>query len=398
MAGLTTAGLDIKDLQTIIDAFVAEQLANIDPELYAEADDVLGQLNAIYGAALFDLWQLFELVYHSSFPSTATGTALSNLSEITGTIRREATPSTVLVHLEGTVSTVVPAGTEGYVETDPTSRYVTTADATIAEEGATDFVEVTMEAVTPGTRAAAFTADVSLTIASPVTGLDAITIQADHVPGTDEETDAELRIRREDELARPGSASAEAIRADILQDTDAQSCVVFENYTDQVDANGLPPKSIEVLVWKAGGLDAAEKQTLVDEIWESKPAGTETFGTAFGTVLDSGGNSQTVFYSEATEIRTYIEAEVRLEVETDVTFADLKEELAAFGDTLRPGDDVLQSDIIRILKANSGVSDVNITTTSPQADDETPTVGTSLVITGRQIATIDTADITIVSY
>jgi len=477
MAGLTSTGLDIKDVEEILAGIVADQVANISADLNTESDTVIGQLNGIYAAALAECWELLEQVYLAAYPDTASGQALSYVAALTGAIRQPATKSTLLVHLEGTVSTSVPAGTRAYVEGDPDSLYETTASAVIAEEGDIDFVEVTVDAVTAGSYAKAFhqintavsdmvfanasgssvditsagsnlpamavndrfeitnhasndgefivtavntsasdytctmyndtpanaaseaanilTANDLLVISTPVSGLDAITIQADSDDGADEETDPELRFRREQTLALAGSSTVEAIRADVLSVDGVDSCTVFENRTGVTDALGLPPKSIEVMVYSVN--DDYTGQDVADKIQLVKPAGTETYGSLSETTEDSAGNTYTTYYSEPTEVRTYVD--LTLTAETDGTYVGdtaVAEAIAAWSVLgLSVGDSVYASDIINVVADLAGV--ISVDPTSVKVDSQASPSSTDLILTARQLGTIDSADVTVTS-
>ena len=403
MAGLTSSGITIKSVDEILADMESEQLANIAADLNVEADSVLGQLNGIYAAALAELWELLEQVYQAAYPDTASGQSLSYIAALTGAIRRPATKSTILVHLEGTVSTSVPAGTQAYPDqngagpADPDSMYETTAVAVIAEEGATDYVEVTMEAVTPGSYAnASLSGDVELVISTPVAGLDAITIQADSADGDDEETDAELRERREQSLALAGASTVEAIRAEMLQVTGVDRCTVFENPTGTTDALGLPPKSIEVLVDSDNAPDY-DDQELADEILLRKPAGTQTYGSISDTATDSAGNTYTVYWSEPTTVPAYVELD--LTAATDGTYGDDGDDRVAeaIADWATPnltvGRSLYSSDIVNVVADVEGVTAVDVLATF--VDDTTSPNEYVVVATGRDLITISTSNITV---
>jgi len=398
MAGLTTTGITIKDVDEIIADMVADQIANIDADLNTESDSILGQLNGIYAAALAELWELLEQVYQAAYPDTASGQSLSYVAALTGAIRQPATKSTLLVHLEGTVSTSVPAGTQAYPDqdgagpADPDSMYETTAVAVIAEEGATDYIEVTMEAVTPGSYAnASLTGDVELVISTPVAGLDAITLQENSAAGDDEETDSELRIRREQALALPGSSTVEAIRADVLQVTGVDSCTVFENRTGTTDALGLPPKSIEVLVYSEN--DDYTGQDVADQIQLAKPAGTETYGSLSKTTEDSAGTQYTTYYSEPTELRAYVELDLTAgdDYTDDATIAELIATWAT--QALTVGRSLYSSDIVNVVADAEGVTTVDVLATF--VEDTASPNEYEVTATGRDLITIAAGDVTV---
>ena len=400
MAGLTSTGITIKDVDEILADMVSDQLANIDANLNTESDGVLGQLNGIYAAALAELWELLEEIYQSAYPDTASGQSLSYVAALTGAIRQEATKAELDVVLIGTVDTVVPAGTQFYPLDDPDSLFQTTAPATIELSGGPDFVAVTAQAVTEGSATVAAPGD-PLIVTTPVAGLDSVLTDGSDpfAVGLDEETDAELRLRREQILAQAGSSTVEAIRADMLGVTGVDSCTVFENPTGDTDVNGVPPYAIEVLVYSS----AAPNYTAADvaaQIFASKPAGTETYGTEGPeTVTDSQGNDHDIYYSEPTTVRLYVA--VTLTAATDGTYvgdAGVESAIAAWAlSELTVGRSVYASDLINVVADLTGVVSVDVGNVFVEAGDATPDT-TEWTAAARELGTIDgDNDVTITS-
>lgn len=148
-------------------------------------------------------------------------------------------------------------------------------------------------------------------IATPVDGWRVVNNLVAGVAGRATEKDSALRVRRDQELAIAGKTTVDGIRADILNvnegSTDPNhepptSCSVFFNDTDYTDANGLPPHSVEVLVYGGTTADIAQA------IWDSVGGGTATYGSRSDPVIDSEGNTQTVRWSRPTEIGIYVTA------------------------------------------------------------------------------------------
>lgn len=393
MAGLTTTGLTIETIETLLAAMVADQLANISSTLNTEADSALGQLNAIYAAALLELWELFEEIYQSGYPDTASGQSLSFLAALTGTFREAATAGTVTVRFVGADTTAIPAGTEVYVVGRPDHRFVTLAADVIA--GADE--DIACEAVTPGSASYMISGE-ALNVPNPPTGVTAATSFENSVLGADEETDSELRIRRELELARPGSSTVEAIRTDLLDVTGVDVAQVYENTGDETDANGLPAKSIEVLVYS----ESAPAYTALDvgnAIWASKPAGTGTFGTESQAVTDGAGDSHTVYYSEPTPVTTHMLITLDYDSTAGVYITDqgVKDAIVAWSlANLTMGSDVVASDLVTLVSSLAGVISVDGSDTG--ADSSTVASGNpSLTITLREVATVADGDIDITS-
>jgi uncharacterized phage protein gp47/JayE len=227
-------------------------------------------------------------------------------------------------------------------------------------------------------------------IESAQSGWNSITNASDATTGEAAETDAELRVRRETELRRSGAAAVDAIKADVSAVDNVTSVTVFENTSSVTDGDGVPGKAIEVVVLGGAVNDIAQA------IWDSKAAGIEAHGGTSGTATDSDGNSRTVDFSRPSEVDIYIDVEVDVDSDYAATGdADIKAALAAFGQSdLGVGDDVIYSQLYGVIFAVSGVVDVTLLEigTAPA-----PAGTVNIVIGSRELANIDTANITVVS-
>jgi uncharacterized phage protein gp47/JayE len=202
-------------------------------------------------------------------------------------------------------------------------------------------------------------ADTLTQIANPIVGFSGVTNPEAGVTGKDEETDTELRIRRELELARRGSSTVDAIRADILEVDGVTSCLVVENVTDVVDANGTAAHGVQAIV--RGGVD----QEVADALWFAKAAGIETTGSEVETVTDSQGNTHTTRFNRAVALGWYgllrINVDQTIAPDDDGVIAlDIGERLEAAGivPELPTGQDVRRAEIIRVLMTCPYVVDV----------------------------------------
>ena len=134
-------------------------------------------------------------------------------------------------------------------------------------------------------------------IETPWSGLEEVFNFDDGILGRGHEKDAEARIRREQSLQAAGAGTLPAIVARIGDDIDGVSIVKgFENRED-IEVDGRPPHSFEVVI--VGGVD----QEIADILWQIKPAGIQTVGnapnnTGLGiSVLDSNGDLQIMHFS-----------------------------------------------------------------------------------------------------
>ena len=352
-----------EELDTVYKNTFGAQLGS-EPDGSVPADSVAGQRIGLHAERMAELWEVGQALASSFDPDGATGRSLDILCAITGTVRNQERQTTGTVALTGDPATVVPAGatvsipvvgtrfdvdanatlvalsawtvntayalgdrvtngisparvyqavaggTSALVGSGPSGTGSAIVDATVtwAYVGdGTAAVDATFTAQVPGPFAA-LTGQIT-SIESPVSGWLSVRNMADAAVGAYVETDAALRNRRESELAGRGNGPVPAIRADILKVGQGTAnpvldCIVFENYTDVVDVNGIPPHSFEAVV--LGGLDADIRQTIFD----TKPAGIRPHGTVSGTVTDSTGISHIIKFTRPTTYSIWIEIDV----------------------------------------------------------------------------------------
>jgi len=384
--GVTDTGFNPKLIGDILDDVETQQRADWGADINLGGEGAIGQNNATFAAALAEAWEVLNAVYRSIYPDSASAEALDNVCAITGVTRLPATKTLATLECTGTVGTTLAIGR--VISVDVTGeRFVSIEAATIAGGGT---VDVAFEAENYGP--VVLNTGQSLTIETPVAGWSSAVANADAEQGDDLETDAALRLRRADLLAVQGTATIEAIRADILQIDDVVACYVFENATNVTDSRNLPPKSIEVLV--QGGDDAE----VAEGIFLTKCAGIETYGHSPNdvteTVTDSMGYDHTIKFTRPDEQPIYIRADITYDPATYPSDGDdqIKAALAALGDSLELGQSVIYERFQAEVFAISGVVDCPVFYT----DTSSPPTGTSnITFDIRERATFDTGDITV---
>lgn len=216
---------------------------------------------------------------------------------------------------------------------------------------------------------------------------------SDATLGRDQETDAALRLRRVQLLRATGSATVEAIRADLLTVDDVEEAVVYENDT-MATVDGIPAKAFEAVV--LGGTDA----DVAEQIWESKPAGIQPYGTSSENVTDSMGNTQAIGFTRPTEVTVHIAITV---VQGDDYAGDaaVKAAIVAAWDLVRGISVDVVEDYLRAaawINLATGVSTGIADVTSFTIGTTDPPVGTSNISIGaRQVGDVDTANIDVTS-
>ena len=387
--GVTPTGFSAKTLEELLEEIEEEERSEISSSLNTSASSPIGQLNGIYASKLRELWELAQVAYDSFDPANSTDSSLTNLSLVTGTEREDATKSLALCTIDLDAGVFLAGTLIASVSGNPDARFVNVNDIT-APGG--PIVGVPFEGeVTGPVQALAGTLTV---IAEPVVGWNSVTNPADAVEGENIEGDILLRLRREDELARVGSTTVDAIRADVLDVTGVESVTVFENTGLDVDGEGLPGKSFEVVLFD-GIAPAADDDEIAQAIWDTKPAGIEDFGSSSGTAVDSQGDDHTISFTRVTVREVHLEFDLTVDAATYAGDAAVETAVADFGDAnLGIGEDVVLAELCVPVFGVGGVVDI----TETRAGFAPSPAGTvNLVIGSREIADLDTGRITIFS-
>jgi uncharacterized phage protein gp47/JayE len=294
MTQLTSQGFTRSRLDERLSALQDAMRAIFGPTINLDPDTMDGQSIGIFAESQSNLDQLAEDVYHSFNPQSATGVALSRLVQLNGIRRIEGTYSTATIRCVGSQGTIIPAGSL-VKSTTTNATFQTIAEATISGTGQVDIAAQASE------KGALLAPAGSLTkIDTPIYGWQTATNLIDAVPGRDEETDEQLRLRRRASTSTPGQAIVDSIYGALTNIASVLQAKVYENDQDTVDGNGLPPHSIYCIV------EGGTNQNILDTIWLKKTAGTTTYGTTSGTVSDSQGNPHTLKFSRPTSVNAYV--------------------------------------------------------------------------------------------
>ena len=393
------AETDIKqELDAALKTNILGDSAGTEPDGSIPPASNAGQLVAILTDGFGGIWSALQGVYSGMDPNVAGGVAQDALCALTATIRASASYSQVTGACIGATGTLLQAGRVATVVGTGT-RFDSKADATIAsvstwqdthsyslgdrvkndtptrvyqcitagqsaESGGptgtsldiTDnaahwrylgdgdgAVDVAFQAEDAGPMAA-FAWSLA-NIATPVFGWNAITNPLDGTQGALQEADSALRVRREAEVAGQGSSTIDALRAVVLRvgqgtSNPVTNCTVYRNTTMSTDSNGLPAKSVEVLV--EGGVDADIAKAIMSQ---GVSAGIQTHGTTTVVLTDSAGNSQSISFSRPASVSIYVRVDLTYDPSkfpTDLVAGAnyIKDAVALYGDTYPPGRSV----------------------------------------------------------
>ena len=295
--GLTALGFRRPTYTQLLDAleYKARELFGATANLTVRSP--IGMFLRIYAWILNILFSLIEDVYNSRFVDTAVGTSLFNLGRAIGLQLLSAQKASGHLVITGPAGTIIPegwlAGTNGGIQ------FYTVTEAEI---GADDTALVPARCTMTGAEGnvAAETVTV-ITNPGAVAGLVSVTNPAPFTGGRELETDEEFRDRYYASVDFAGGVNADAIRAALLQNVEGiMDAKVFENDTDFEDEYGLPPHSIEAVVY--GGLSG----DIAQQIYSILAGGIQTYGEISVQVLTASQAVKVIRFNRPRPVPVYV--------------------------------------------------------------------------------------------
>ena len=269
----TPDGIQVQTFQEIYDELAAGYRAIYGEDINLDPDSPDGQRVAIETQLVLDSQSFGALEYNQRDPDFALGQSLNSIIKLSGLTRRPATRSQVDVTVVTDRPLTLPI--DYAVEDDLGQSWSTLAVRTLTAGTTT----VTLFAENFG----AVEADPA-TIINPVTvviGVLSVTNPTSATVGIDEETDQELRVRRNLSLETPQSSSTGRMFTALASVPNVTDVAVYENDTATTDAYGIPAHSLWVVV--EGGAVAA----IVETMTKNKTGGKGMVGSVTGTFSES---------------------------------------------------------------------------------------------------------------
>ena len=377
----TSSGLTISTQAETLAAIEADQRASISAELDLSTSSPEGQINRITARRIRIVEEALAALYAGLDPETATGDALLRICAISGTYRKPAIASRVLVTCTFTAGTYAIGSLVVFPAGRPADRFSNVEEIVIVTGEAS---LVTFEAEVPGPTIVL--AD-TLQIAAPIAGWVSIDGHPDGTTGSEIETEAALRLRRKREVSAPGSSSVIGIAADLSAVEGVISAYVIENDTD-APISGQPPHSIECVVYGPQTPTSTDDDTIAAAILAAKAAGIATYGSTLRTVYDTEGFARTVRFTRPDRIDVL--PSITLVKSADLYAGDDAVRAAIAAIVFTPGVDCSWDLVVAAARTVAGVLrvvSVNL--------GSGPFVDVSISL--RQIASIDSGDVTVSS-
>jgi uncharacterized phage protein gp47/JayE len=381
---IDSSGFHMPSYSDIRDQLVSDAKTIFGQDIYLEIDSQDYQWISAVANIIYDSFLTSQAVYNTRGPSTAIGSPLDIVVKLNGIKRLPAVYSTCYVTLTGTPGTTITNGIVGDVNG---YKWSLSSPILLNESGSATAL-ATCQTV------GVITANVGdlNKIVTPTYGWTSITNAAAATVGANAETDAQLRSRQAISTANPSRTVLEGLKGSITAVQGVTRFIVYENDTNETDANSLPPHSVTVVV--EGGTD----NDIAQSIYKKKGPGCYTNGTTSVSVADAYSIPSTIrFYRP-----TYIDIDVVINVKqlagfTSQTTTDIKNAVSAFNSSLSIGDDLAISSLWgAALSANSVPTKPLFSITGLTAAKHGETQGTTDIVTlFNEVTRGDVANITV---
>ena len=382
---LTSSGLTAPTLLEIKAAIESQLREEVSSTLDLTASSPMGQTVAIYARETRLIWETLLALYSAVDPNGASGAMLDNLCALSGVVRKPPTYSFVEVEVDLDAGTYAAGDLVAQVIGNEENRF-TNLEGITAPGGP---VTIDLRATVAGPVDAPA---LSLEIGVPLTGWNTVSNADPAVEGEPLESDAQLRARRNTVVASPGSTTADAVAADLSAVDGVLSVNVLENDTDTTDADGVPPHSIEAIVYGP----SAFASDIAQAIYDTKAAGIGTNGAEYEPITTAQGGTLQINWTTPTDVPALASFVLQMDPTTYPGDAEFRAQLAALAVTsLAVGDDLDWSDLVSWAMSIDGV--LRISTVSASVSPAGVVAFANVPATIRELITLASGDIVVSS-
>lgn len=352
-------GFKRKSYSDLVDSMSAKAKEKFGADANTTERSFLGIIIRILEWFFSLLWQDTEDVYHSAYRKTAEGVQLDMLLPYAGITRNLADFSYGQIEIIGTPNHFIESGF--LVSTNSDVFFETIYDLTLNTEGKGTVEIVALDVGAIGNVGA----NTITEIVNPDADVISVNNPLKTSGGREKETDVEARERADITVEGIGSATTAAIRANLLKISSIRAAKVIENFKDEIDQYGTPPRSIQAFV--LGGSD----EEVAKAIHEKKAGGIQPYGTTYVDVLDLSGDVKQIGFTRAKEAN--ISIKVSVTTNTSFTFDGVNQIKTALiryvGGTdsnnnaysgLNMGEDVVVARLNAITFSVDGIEDVKV--------------------------------------
>lgn len=370
--GVTDQGFNKKPREEIVNDMKADAQTYFGDNINLNDNSPLGMLIKLVSYPISLVWIAMEAVYNSSYINTATGKSLDYTVKYLGLERQPATKSVGQATFSGDDGTTIPEGFLIETDSDEPIQFETTESGDISSGSVT----LNIQSVETGSDKNVAAGTITQ-IVNPISGVDSVNNSSETYNGSDIESDYELRKRYKASVASGGKATIDSIVSELYSVNNVQGLLLRVNFTNSTDGDGLPPKSVEAIVYK--GLN----QDIANALLSSVGAGIETHGDISETAEADNGQSYIMYFTRPSEVTIYIDISVTKAASypSDGN-SQVEDKVLEYIEKLNINEDVVYTKIIEAVHSITGVEDVDITL----GTSDNPTGTSNILITETEVA------------
>lgn len=332
-------GYHFPTYQDILEDLVAQMKLIYGDDIYLENDSMDYQFLSIISDKIYDSFQQNQLNFVNRSPSTVIGgVAMDTLFTVNGIFRKPSTKSTCIVTITGEPLTRIEGGivqdVNGILWDIPTMQ--------IPVSGT---INITARCQVAG-KINALIGDINQ-IYTPQAGWSSVYNNSVAIQGQNIETNQEFRSRQAISTSLPSLTVLEGLGGAIAQLNNITRFKLYENDTNLVDSNGLPPHSISLVI------EGGDNEEIAKTIFLKKTMGCYTYGTTTVNVIDIYGQINPIRFFRPIIKPFFADITVKgLNGYTTDTTQKIKETIVEYVNKLNIGNIVSINVILNILIKN----------------------------------------------
>lgn len=310
-------GLQLATANELLEELTTEMKNIYGEDIVLDSSTPDGQWLNILVQKGVDVRGLISQLYNSFNPDNTQGALLDQRCAINNVYRKAGTFTTVSVNITTNTTVTLQGLDSNYNSVDGTGY-------TIQDDAGNRFILANTQTLTAGTTSVLFRAEqmggvivLPNTITTPVTiVLGVVSVNNPTVAssvGSDEETDADLKIRRRQSVALGSFGYLNGLQAALLQLTGVADAKVYENDEDTTDENGTPPHCIWVV------MEGGDSDDIANTIYSKKNPGCNMRGDITYNITTPALMTFTARWDEADVTPLYIKFDIQPTI-SDVTF------------------------------------------------------------------------------
>jgi uncharacterized protein YlzI (FlbEa/FlbD family) len=295
-------GLTVKTRAELITYFEDGFKAIYGNDINLSSDSPDGQMINLFVQATLDNLDLIKQWYNSFYPVNAYGVVLDQRVALNGIQRQGGTFSRTNVTITTTQALTLFGLDQSlqdiYTVSDTEGNEWQLLETEIIASAGT-YVLLFQSAVPGQVLTTPNTITTPVTIILGVSAINNPTVQT--VIGENEESDEELKIRRERSVSLASQGYLASLLAALLNVSGVTSAFVYENNTAATDGDGVPAHSIWVIL--SGNY---EPEDVATAIYQKRNAGCGMFGAESFTITQVDGTPFVINWDEVDEIPLFV--------------------------------------------------------------------------------------------